>query len=301
MQPFLGENLNVDVLKKIGVFFLLFLFCSLVGKSWHYCKDGFSLSRIDFDFSNLRKVHSIEPKQNVAFSQVYSYLGRGRQCYAFVSQDGRYVLKFPRSDCLRIPFWLNSSRFSFLDKRREACLSDKKNRLNFLFNSFSLADSDLKEETALLYLHTSPTDHIGMFVFIRDALGRKYQVDLNKMAFILQEKKTLMVPLLKKCLKQGNKEQAKVMLDAFMEMVALRAKKGIFNKDASFLHNFGFDDGKVVQLDVGSFYRSNQNNPSFASSFQQTTEPIVDWLASVDPDIQNWFKMRASEIVKENS
>ena len=38
-----------------------------------------------------------------ALNQPYAYLGHGFQCYAFQSQDGKYVLKFFRHQRLRLP------------------------------------------------------------------------------------------------------------------------------------------------------------------------------------------------------
>lgn len=286
------------ILKKIGAFFFLVLFCCVIGKAWHYSKDGFSIRRINLDFAQTRETSFFDPEFAQAFSQKYVYLSRGRQCYAFASEDGRYVLKFPRSDSYKVPLWLRACSFSFLDRKRELCFAAKKNRLNWLINSFSLAYSDLKEETALLYLHLSPTQYLKGSVPIQDSLGRIYYLDLDKTAFALQEKKPLLMPLFQERLKSGDREGAKFLLEAFMDLVSIRAKKGIFNKDGSFLRNFGFDGRRAIQIDIGDFYRPNERDPCFSFSFQQTTGHVEKWLAEVDPEMQSWFKMRVFERVQ---
>jgi len=286
------------ILKKTAAFLLLILFCAAVGKGWHYLKDGFSIGRINLGFSQTREALFFDPALKEAFCQKYFYLSRGRQCYAFASEDGRYVLKFPRSDSYKVPFWLRACSFSFLDSRRELCFQAKKNRLNWLMTSFSLANSDLKKETALLYLHLCPTNHLKSQVSIQDPLGRVYVLDLDQTAFVLQEKKPLLIPLFQERLKKGDREGAKLLLIAFMDVVAARAEKGIFNKDGSFLRNFGFDGLRAIQIDIGDFYRPDKTDPSFSFSFQQTMGHVVDWLAKVDPEMEAWLRVRISERVQ---
>lgn len=286
------------ILKKTAAFILLLLFCCAVGKSWHYLKDGFSIGRINLGFSQTRAAPFFDPELKEAFCQKYFYLSRGRQCYAFASEDGRYVLKFPRSDSYKVPFWLRACSFSFLDSRRELCFQAKKNRLNWLMTSFSLAHSDLKKETALLYLHLCPTNHLKARVFIQDPLGRSYSLDLDQTAFALQEKKPLLIPLFQERLNRGDREGAKLLLEAFMDVVSIRAKKGIFNKDGSFLRNFGFDGQRAIQVDIGDFYRPNEKDLGFVFSFQQTMGHVVQWLGQVDLEMQSWLKMRISERVQ---
>jgi hypothetical protein len=289
------------ILKKCTVFLGLVIFCVLVGKSWHYCKDGFSPRRVQLDFSEMRKAGTLDPHLRKALAQQYSYLSRGRQSYAFVSDDGQYVLKLPRSDSYCLPFWLRCCSFSVLDRRREEGLAARKKRLHSLMNSFSLAYEELKKETGLLYLHLGPTDHLMSRVTLRDRLGSIYELDLDQTAFVLQAKTPLMIPLFKQRLAEGDREGAKAILRAFIDFVAFRAQRGIFNKDGSFLRNFGYDGGRVIQIDIGDFYRPSSGNLDPAFSFLQTVGHVITWLGSVDLEIQAWFEQSVSERVKEFS
>ena len=285
--------LFVSVLRKIGAIALLVFFCAALGKKWHQYKDGFKISRIQLDFSCIRsdlRQNMGEDRVRKILSQNYSYLGRGRQCYAFASADGRYVLKFPRSDSYKLPFWLRACSFSFLDHERENCLRTKQKRLDWLVNSFHLAYRQLKEETSLIYLHLDSTKSLNTCVSLKDDLGRGYQLDLNNTVFVLQEKKPLMVPFFRNCLERGDREAAQAILESFMDLVANRAQKGISNKDGSFKRNFGYDGRKVIQLDIGDFYCPLEKNSSF--SFQQTVGHVVEWLKEVDPEMQKWLQER---------
>ena len=285
------------IMFKKGMILLLLVFGSaLAGKGWHWAKDGFSIRRTQFPLGEKSRA-PFDPTIAAALSQTYRYLGRGHQCYAFESADGQYVLKLPRYDRYLVPFWLRACRFSFLDSYREELRLDKEKRLRFLLTSFGIAFDELREETALLCLHLGESDIFRSKTKIVDRLRRSYEIDLDKSAFILQRKKPLMMPVFEKSLKEGDRKAAKEILDAFLAVVAVRAGKGIFNKDPSFLRNFGYD-GEGVQIDIGSFYRkpSVDSEEAFAPSFLQTVGHVQNWLAEVDPEIGAWFESRTKEI-----
>ena len=112
-----------------------------VGKGWHWIKDGFSIQRTAFPLAPIQE-SLVDEETRAALQQTYDYLGRGHQCYAFQSADGRYVLKLPRADRYRLPFWLKTCTFPFLDSYREALQKDKQSRKEFLLNSFQILSND---------------------------------------------------------------------------------------------------------------------------------------------------------------
>lgn len=287
------------VYKKGCILFFLILFCALLGKGWYYCIDGFRMARVRFDLTQGQLGSSLDPQLSGALSQTYCYLSRGRQCYAFESEDGKYVLKLPRGDSFRLPFWLRACSFSFLDPLREARLADKNKRFNFLMDSFVLALQELKDKTALLYVHLKATNHLQIVLPVQDRLGRSHPLDLDGAVFVLQEKKELMLPRFKEHLKRGDREGAQKILESFIELVSYRAQRGILNKDPSFRRNFGCDGDQVVQIDIGSFYRPIDKKYDFSFSFQQTMEPVDQWLATIDPDMQSWFQKKVKQRVEE--
>ena len=273
----------------------LALVIAFVGKGWHWAKDGFTVGRIAVCLAEESgPVLPLDPELAAALKQRFFYLGRGHQNYAFVSFDGQYVLKLPRYDLYRPPFWLRAC--PFLSDYRTKWIAEKERRKRFLMNSFRIAFQDLKEETSLLFLHLGKTDHLKQTVQMRDRVGRSFSIDLDQSGFLLQKRHDLMMPLYAKSLLDGEKEKAKNILEAFLELNAVRARKGIYNKDPSFLRNFAIAEGDGIQIDVGSFYRLESGD--FSSSFLQTVGHVQDWLEESDPEVKSWFEKRTAEIVE---
>lgn len=288
------------MLKKVSLVLLIIGFVALVGKGWHWTKDGFSILRTNLPLSETSFDRVDDPEILQALKQRYYYLGRGHQCYAFESEDGSYVLKLPRSDRYLIPFWLKACTFSFFDPYREALRQDKDRRLRFMLGSFQIAFNELRQETALLYLHLNQTDCFDSYVTIHDRIGRAYQIDLDTSSFVLQRKKPLMMPAFQRALNEGDRATAQEILKAFLKVVKVRAEKGIFNKDPSFLKNFAFDDGKGIQIDIGSFYHLEgvDSKAIFQLSFLQTVGHVERWLNGVDPEMARWFSEQTEKIAR---
>src|SRR5579872_5769568 len=73
-------------------------------------------------------------------SQPFHYLGRGRQCFAFASEDGKYVLKCIRTDKFKAPFWTHI--FPNILKKKQSKIEQKK---YLVFESFRMANEELKD------------------------------------------------------------------------------------------------------------------------------------------------------------
>ena len=283
------------ILRRTLAFFFLFLSLSAIGKTWHWAKDGFSIHRITVTLPKSSLQLDIDSEIENALQQKYSYLSRGHQCYAFVSEDGNYVLKLPRFDLYNQPFWMRACHLPFVEGLRKAFVADKSHRKNFLLNSFQIAFEELKEETGLLYLHLEQTDHWHKTVAIQDRVHRTYSIDLDRTGFLLQKRREILMPVIETAIRNHEKEKAQALLNNFLELIALRAQKGIFNKDPSFSRNFGLDGSQVIQIDVGSFYRPKEGD--FAFSFLQTTGHVKKWLAQIDLETSDWFQKRMEEEV----
>ena len=289
-------------MKKIfSLIFLVFLVAT-IGKGWHWAKDGFNILRVH---PALPSGDETEPPASIAavLDQPFTYLGRGHQCYAFESADGRVVLKLPRLDRYELPFWLSSCPLPFFEKYKKSLWSDISHRKDFILRSFQIALEELQEETGVLYLHLHQTRCFQKTVRLSDRVGRTYCLNLDRTPFILQEKKPLMMPFFSEALQRGDRKRAEEILDVFLGVISSRAEKGIFNKDPSFLRNFGFDGERGFQIDIGSFYHKQgmDAKESFAPSFRQTTALIGLWLAEIDPEMYKWFVARADEMMRDKA
>src|SRR3989304_2311781 len=96
---------------KVILFILAFM---KISEFCEYKTDKFRLSRI---FSNLKfnpkwetAPLSLEKKAKIKqiLSQKFTYLASGGQCFAFVSEDGNYILKFFKHHRRTLPAWFQA-------------------------------------------------------------------------------------------------------------------------------------------------------------------------------------------------
>jgi len=259
----------INGMRKVMLILLLIALCSGVGKGLYWAKKGFSLRRI----AGPVKVELIRwsDEANGALDQPFRFLGRGRQCFAFESLDGKYVLKFPRTDIYQKPFREIVSKANERDKREK-----------FVLESMRIAFDELKEETGSLGIHFGQTADLGEELHLIDSLGFSYRIPRQRASFVLQMKQ----PILMKCFLEATTPQEKEkILGSLIDFVVVRGKKGIWNKDESFLRNYGFDGERGYQIDIGSFY----HRPDAVASIRDTLHPVRSWLMKKDPEIVPYF------------
>jgi hypothetical protein len=279
-------------------FYAIFVMAAVVfavGKSWHVAKDGFHILRTHFPLEET-PTEPLSKEALAALQQNYRYLGRGHQCYAFESTDGLYVLKLIRADRYELPFWLK--QVSWLKKRQKKKETDIQRRCQFLKASFVLAAHPLRSVTGIVAMHLGKTSEIHHTATIIDRLGRRYYLDLDQTAFILQKKKALMMPQIAEAIRSKNTERAKLILNAFLELIQIRSNHGIFNKDPSFLKNFGYDAEGAFQIDIGSFYYKTTPPNTTRDAFRETTHHVFVWLHGQNATLADWFQDRCEEIQK---
>ena len=285
----------VFVMRKWFVVFCLIGGIFLVGKGWHFAKGGFHFLRVRAALPSLPNPMPISQEIAADLNQPFFYLGQGRQYYVFSSEDGKYVLKLPRLDRYEVPFWLAAAPFPFLNEQRKKMREQRKRRLELLLESARIAFEELQEETGVLLLHFHATDGLQVKTTIRDRIGRVYGLDLDRTAFVLQEKKDVMADAFDRSFRKGDLQAAKEILSAFLRATAARAQKGVYNKDHfQLLRNYGFDGSRGFEIDIGTFYREPANFSK--TPFRDTVEPIGKWLFQVDPVLADWFVSQTDRI-----
>ncbi len=267
-------------MRKAFFLLILILFCAAIGETLYFLKDGFSARRIQS--LSLPTPFPSDPESTAALAQTYRYLGRGRQCFAFASEDNRYVLKLPRTDIYKTPLWVRLLPLKAYQQRLEA---DHLERQQFILDSFLLSFHELPEQTGLLALHLGQSAAPHSLTLI-DALGCKHSISLGKTPFALQRKQPLWLPAFSAAL-ANNRSEAKRLLDALLDVIVERGQKGILNRDRSFRRNYGFDGTRAYQIDVGSFFRKPELSPkaTFQKSVRDSVDPIQEWLAQTDPQM----------------
>ena len=273
-------------MKKLILLLFLIVFCAGVGKGIYFVRDGFTE----------RRIHGLknwitpdwDEEVELALDQPFYYLGRGRQCFAFASKDGKYVLKLPRTDIYKTPFW---ARVLPVKAYREQLEAKNLCRQNFVLGSFDISIHELRNQTGLLAVHLGQSFPQGKKIILVDKLGIKHSLRREKTPFVLQYKKPILMNEFSLARKNGDTQKAEKILDAMLDVIVERAEKGILNRDRSFLRNYGFDGEKGYQIDVGSFYRNPkiEGRAAYEKSIRDSIDPVLEWLAKTDPEMLDYL------------
>jgi hypothetical protein len=250
------------MIKKVSLFLLFALAFYKLGE--RFCEEktaGFTISKISFSLPYDARWETTLPEfSSGLLDQKYTFLGSGGQSFAFVSEDGKNVLKF-----LKYPFRLSTK---------------KKERLERDYKSYQLAFEELKEESGLIYLHLTHSPATHKTVTLIDRLGIEHRVILDEKAFILQHKAELLYPYIEQLMQKGDLEGAKAALHSLVHLLDRRCKKGIFDEDAKIHRNCGFINGKAIFIDIGRFKKSEKTQ-----SLEKITNRFRNWLLQNYPEL----------------
>ena len=276
-------------MKRFFCLTALIAFCIGVGKAWYWSKDGFSLSRLEGWNQSIPGTWW-DKEADAAFQQPFYYLSRGRQSFAFLSADGNYVVKLPRADRFRLPLWPRVFSWKILDEYRSFLREDQDRREAFLLESFRICFDELKDLTAVIGMNLSTNGPKGNTLTIVDRLGRHYRLSLAETYFILQHRKQIFRDVFREAVAKEGEKGAEKVIDTLLALVIERAKKGVLNKDGSFLRNFAYDTERAYQIDVGSFYHIETFTPeeAYLKSIEWSLGPVREWIEKENPD---WLTM----------
>lgn len=272
------------------------LCCILLQKFCRSKTDGFALYKIQshLPYNPEFEVRSVSEKEihtaSHILDQPFYYLGKGAQCYAFVSEDGNYVLKFFRLYHLRPPEWFTSMPLpSFLQGYRQEKIERKFEELSRDFLSYKIAFDELKDDTGLLYVHLNKTDHFHKKVTLYDKIKVKHSIDIDSMEFLLQKKADLFYPAMQTMIDGGKKEEAKAALQKLVSFLAKRASLGLYDKDPDINTNFGIANGSPLQIDVGRFRPDpSRKDPSlYITDIIRVTDNLRQWLEAQDKELSD--------------
>jgi hypothetical protein len=232
----------------------------------------------------------LDPSLRSLLSQPYFFLGSGVQCYAFVSEDGQYVLKLlkhyhmpPRTEWLRqmpLPPFLESWRSTLVEEREK--------RLASIVNSHCLAWEQLAEETGLVHVQIQALGE-PCVVTLYDKIGVLHKLSLRQTPFVLQKRADLVFASLEQSF--SNPEEAKTKIDSLLRIIASRCRKGISNTDPIIHRNFGFIGTKAIEIDAGSFVEGVVVTDPLAlrkEIYFETLE-LQEWLAEKRPELAGYL------------
>jgi hypothetical protein len=173
--------------------------------------------------------------------QPFSYLAKGRQFYAFLSQDARYVLKLVKCQRFNTLPWTST-----LQPER---FCHKQRQFEKLFSSCHIAANELSDITAVLFVHLVPFAETKMRVTLIDKAGLEHELDIDKVPFLLQT-----------YVSEASHPNEQQLIST---LAYETAKRGFIDTDSGGLErgNIGFLHGKAVYLDVGTFCHLSSYNP----------------------------------------
>lgn len=231
----------------------------------------------------------MRPEVQAILKQKFSYLARGMHAFAFLSEDGRYVLKFHRYPShMRIFPWLNHPFSQKSEKRIKIRANDLK-KWQYHLNSYQNSFSSLKEETGIIY--ASSKAPISEVVTIIDKEGSICRVPLSRTTFILQHKADLIYPSLDY---EGEEMQQKIVA-AIIELMVTCCKKGFVDQDPILRKNYGIlrlgEQIKAIHIDVGDmvFLESVKSREAYIPYVKEITASLRQRIERDYPHLLSYY------------
>ncbi|MBS0628795.1 MAG: hypothetical protein JSS30_01055 [Verrucomicrobia bacterium] len=221
------------------------------------------------------------------FCQDFNYLGSGEECIAFLSADGKYVLKFFRTRNLTPKNWLKLIPLPGLEQYKFKKIEKRMQRHQELFSSYKMAYEDLREETGLVYIHLNKTKNLHSKVRLFDRMRRCHKINLDDYEFIVQKKAQLVSDRITAQMQKGDRDGALESLSILLKHVVKQCKKGYIDRDVEINPNYGFVGDQVIHFDVGRVVRDEaaQNPSYYQREILRIGEKLEEWLKVQYPEL----------------
>ena len=272
--------------------------------TFYSATDGFSLYKIKNTFPVSTEWELTAPnkaeKQKIQdlCEKPFSYLAKGSQAYAFISEDKEYVLKLFKCYHLTPVNWLENLPLpeSAHDWRNQS-IQKRQKKIDATLKSYKIAAALLKKECGILALQILPTPSFQQKIVIVDKIGRRYTLDLANYGFILQKKADLIYPSLSRWIADGDMDKAKKTLKSIVALIVQRSKKGIQDSDPDLHKNAGLIDTRAIFIDVGSFHENlNAKNRSvYGQDLVKITNNLKNWLKTQSPELAEYLQQEINK------
>lgn len=220
------------------------------------------------------------------FSQPFHYLDRGKQSYAFVSTNGKYVLKFFDVRCLRsgaIPLLAPVGKKSCARKLRR------------LMQGYLVAQKYDRDNTGLLFVQLAPDDRYTIIVKVIDRFGLTHEIDVAKYPFALQLKAKPTREVITTLLSNGDVLGAITSLKHLIAMYVDEYQRGVRDLDHNIMYNTGFVGDNPIRFDVGRLTFSEENKNPIV--YTKDLEKVV--IGRVGEWLERYFPQYHDEILIE--
>jgi hypothetical protein len=230
-------------------------------------------------------------------SQKFHYLAKGAHCFAFISEDNRYVIKFHRyASHMRLLPWLNHPLGYLFDPKRLQIKDHNIKQLHHNFLSYKESFEHLKEETGLILLHINRTNTLKKTLTLVDKTRAEYTVPLDQVTFILQHKADLIYPTLDTLYKAGNLEKAKQVISQVVHLIYSCSQKGYVDQDPVLRKNYGLLEDRAIHIDVGDLVKNER-----VQSHEQTLAHVKEMTESLRKRLEHTYPALLESYTEEIS
>ncbi|MES2200589.1 MAG: hypothetical protein V4489_10550 [Chlamydiota bacterium] len=285
-------------IKKISYLLLIPLLAALLGDFCQKQTKGFRLQNA-FSSYPPEQVPPALSKDEISLlqevlPQPFYFMKKGQQCFAFLSKDGKYVLKLFRWEKLEPPFWTKW----ITTEKGKALTQERRRKKEFDFTSYKVAYNELKEETGLLFLQLEPTSQHNIPLEIYDNIGIKHVIQSGEVAFILQKRVEDFAPYLTQKLLEKKDPDLYPFFKELAHLLQNRFSKQISDSDISLEYNMGILEGRPVLFDIGNlkFLKEPLSQKEF---IQKQAELIFTTLNKEAPDLAYFLQEEIDRITKQ--
>jgi hypothetical protein len=257
----LQNNFKINrVILKIAVFICAF---ACIERFCHKMTGGFAVSKIIADSKPVlyrQRDVPISDEKLLQFAhlldQPYYFYAKGGQCFIFVGEDGKTIIKFFKNHHIRFWNWLSAISFPFsLDDWRVKLLEKHRHQTqDYLFQSCKIAYEKFKEQTGLIYLQFANEPLMRKKLVIYDKLMIAHTIELGNTDFVIQKKAAPVCKTFKQLIKQNNLELCKCYIDAMLDLITERCRQGIGDRDFNVRTNLGLLEDQIIEIDIGSYH-----------------------------------------------
>ncbi len=284
--------------KAYRILALIILFM-IIRVCYYWASDGFNVQKIENTFP-IEEAWNVPPPNNQELkslhticSQKFIYLGKGSQAYAFLSEDGSYVLKLFKCYHLKPAVWLEKiPLFGKLDEIRNAALAKRRRKIDTSLKSYKIVSEMLQEECGLIYLQILPSTDFHQPITIVDKVKRSYSLDLAHYGFIIQKRADLIYPKLSMWIEEKNINAAKEALQSLIGLIVRRSLKGVQDSDPDLHKNAGLIGTTAIFIDLGSFHYNEaaKTEQVYITDIRKITKKLHDWLTVQSPELSEFFE-----------
>jgi hypothetical protein len=256
--------------------------------------DGFQLTNIYREHPNAAcwETRQLSPERmeqlQTILRQPFHYLAKGGQAYAFLSQDGQYVLKFFKYQHYRPKPW--ARWFSFVPAVRAQSQARKERKERWVLSAYSgwkLAVDQYPDQTQVLYVHLNKTEGLLPSCTIIDKAGEQHSVDLNRVEFLVQRRATMLEPALLEMIQAGKFLEAQELLSRLVALYRADYAQAVSDRDPCLLRNTGVVDGQPIHVDVGKLRPRKPVHDSQCAS---------DKLRCKMLELRNWLEEKCPQL-----